>query len=247
MTREMRLRSAGMLFYIVLSVTLLLTEKGMCFANSMLTGMTNISGNTDWAGTLVAVAGLAIAVFTSDAVGWVFSSITMFLSPILDCHRPSRYFYANAWRKLTYDLKRKTIDDYERARDPQDKDAGLDERWKDYSADVFLSYFWQREPKQVAEWVSRRYTAFFVYLSSALGIFLGLVLSGFLTYRLGLGCTLCLKIAFVIAFLMMAFLGFTSLAPRTEARQMVDLWQRAAFDPDMKTVLDTIKQDLRTR
>ena len=248
MTREARIRSAGILFYIVLLVTLLLTQEGVQFTTDILNNVsentedTQNAENRDWAGTLVAVATLGTAVLTSDAIGWVFSEITMC---ILTKGRPG-YFYAMEWGKITCDLKGRIIENYERPRDPQhsDKDAGLDERWKGYSADVFLSYFWQQGPEKIVQWVSRRYTRFFITASSVCGMALALGLSIFLMWRFSLGMTVWWCCAVVISIAVMVSLRSSGAVARNEARQMVDIWLRAAFDEPMKTALNTMKQAL---
>jgi len=238
MTREARIRSAGILFYTVLLVTLLLTDKGWQFIINIFT---NMSEKADWAGTLIAVVVFGAMIFTSDAMGWVFSAITQLLLS-LGGGVPPGYFYAMEWRNLTYNLKDKTIEEYEKQRALQhsDKDAGLDERWKGYSDDVFLSYFWQQGPQALVEWVSRRHTRFWVGASSAVGMALALLLSIVLTGTLHLGTTVVWWLAVIILAVVLVIFWLTSASARTEAWQMTDIWLRAAFDPHMGKTLNSM-------
>jgi len=244
MTREMRIRSAGVLFYIVLLVTVLLTEKGCQFITSMLG---SVSKNTGWAGLLLTATTFGMAIFTSDAIGWVLSAIATFvISPLLDGNMPSGHFYDMEWSKLTYydKLKDEITKHYKSQHDPQhsDKDAKADERrWKHYSDDIVLSYFWQQGPERIVEWVSRRYTAFFIYRSSAVGILLALIASGIVVCAKGLGASVVLWASVCLWVVLMAFLWFMSDAPRREARQMVDLWLHAAFDDRMRKAVNSIQ------
>jgi quercetin dioxygenase-like cupin family protein len=241
MTREQRWKNTGALFCVVFVTALLLTNSGMQLVQGL-------QGNVDLSGVALTIFGLGLAFFTSESIGFLFSSLSVFLFwNAKGGRKPGFGGYSTEWRRLTYDFKGEIVKRYQTtAAEPGPKEqtsAVLRDSWEHYTPDVFLSYFWQQAPLPLVEWVSRRHSAFFSGLASILAIGVALLLSAGLIIGFGMGWTTGTVSVFVVsAVLAMAF-GYNAQAARTEAWQMIDLWMRGAFDPKMqKAIRDIMKR-----
>lgn len=236
MTRELRLRCAGLLFYITLAVSLLLTDKGIELLGSFP------PNDVGWFEALIALLGAGILVFTSDAVGFLFNSVAFAMWNERG-KMGAGFGYANEWTKLSYDLKSEVVQRFAATSDSnsQRRKHGLfEERWKDFSPDVFLSYFWQQAPRRLVDWVSRRHTAYFMGRSATLAISSGIGASIAAILRFGMGWTAWHICIYPFWTGMIIFMSYNYRAARVEALQMIDLWLADAFDPKIRGSLTDI-------
>lgn len=74
MTREFRLRPAGLLFYSIIALNLLLSDA----ARHYILNLMSAGSESGLFQSVVAVLSVGFLVFTSDVIGYVFSSIDVF-------------------------------------------------------------------------------------------------------------------------------------------------------------------------
>lgn len=231
--REVRFRFIGVLFYIIFLVSLLLTQGGVSLVRDLPT-------QSNLYQVIVAVVGLGALLFTSEAVGYLFNNIFLFLWNIRGGFKPTFGGYSLEWNKLSYNLKRKIIEHYENISSNSNQEQQhqrFDKRWKGYSADVFSSYFWQQSPKSLVEWVVRRHTVYFTSMSAIIGIISSLLLSGIVTWGFGLGWTVANTVFILFLAGLMIMIWFNAQCARIEGRQMIDLWLSGALNPKMQRTL----------
>ena len=238
MTREQRQRYAGTVFYLVLAASLFLTESGVGLVQSL-------QADVDLYQAMVALVALGGVFFTSEPIGILFNAVHVFLLwNVKGWRRPEFGGYAAEWRKLSYDLKRETVERSEALGAVQDKrqrSSAAEQGWKQYGPDVFLSYFWQQAPQPLIQWVSRRHTVFFVNRANILAIGIALLLSTVLIQGLGLVWTLGTCCVFVASCILVVFFEYNARSARTEAWQMIDLWMHAAFDSRVGKAIEDIR------
>jgi quercetin dioxygenase-like cupin family protein len=238
MTRESRIRNTGLLFYLVLLTSLILTDSGSELLCELMTNFDDTSR------VGIAIVSLGLAFFTSEPIGYVFNSIYIFLWNVRGGRRPEFGGYAAEWRKLTWDPKTETLKRYE-AGATMDGQAQPIKRpeghWEKYSPDVFLSYFWQQAPKSLVSWVSRRHTVFFMGRSVIVGMGLAMFLSVLFVLGFNMGWTLETIIVLVMTAILMAFIEYNVRGARTEAWEMVDLWIAKTFDRRMRKAVEDVE------
>jgi hypothetical protein len=256
MEREQRLRFIGFLFYAVLVLQLALTEEGTTFLRRVLSVQADSaviaqsessdsaaavgSDPTDWTGAVPALLGLGVVFFSSEASGYLLSSITTSLWNLMGG-------YSGVWkRNLRKDLKSHIVDLYAVKAESAVESAGqkmFDDRLKKLNVDVLLNYFWQTCPERLILWEERRVTAFFIGcyaafaigLANALGTALAWKWLGFTSWN---GAVLVASILFLLAILCNARSSYI------EMWQIIDLWQERLFDPTLHSVLRTAGQRL---
>jgi quercetin dioxygenase-like cupin family protein len=235
MMREQRTRYAGILFYLVFGLSLLFTESGMKLVQGLQT-------RADLSGILFPLIALGVAFFTSEPIGFLFTSVLFFFWNVRGGRKPEFGGYAAEWRKLSYDFNSEIINRYDSSNSLENgaRKGHAEEQWKEYGPDVFLSYFWQQGPRTLIDWVSRRHTAFFLGLSAIVAIALALILSTIIIVKLQMGWTLGTLSIFLISFMLAAFFGYNAQGARKEAWQMMDIWMRSAFDPQLGRALQDI-------
>jgi hypothetical protein len=245
MGREMRWRTAGILFYIVALSSLLLTKAGEEFIRNLFNNLDQL----DVYQLVVGLIGVGVGVFTSDAVGYVISTVVFFWWEILlGKFRSGEGGYSSEYQKrAAYNIKDIIIERYGQtkmkiSKAPQHEKFEL--QWKTYSADVFLSYIWQYAPSYIDNWDTRRYTIFFTNLSTATGILLGFITSIILIFIWNMGWTLSNYLIAVIVLSITIMLIWNADAARKEGWQMVDLWVAGIINPRLKKVLDDLKSNI---
>lgn len=237
--REIRFRFIGALFFIVLVLSLTLTKSGLGFFRTFPT-------QSDLYQVVISLVGLGILIFTSEASGYLFNTLFLYWWNVRGGFKLTRGGYSKEWNKLSYDMRHKIEEVYQHNSDNQQEEQHrrFDERWKGYSADVFLSYFWQQAPSSLTEWVSRRYTVFFTSRAALLGIVVAIILSGIFISVFGLGWTIANTIVLVFSVAVIIALWFNGQCARTEGWQMVDLWLCGILNPKMQQALSGMTHQL---
>lgn len=264
MPREMRYRTAGILFYLVVILNLALTQQGQNLVSALFASATpspsptqtvsplptpssspapmptcSPSTNSDAGKLWMAAFTAGVAAFTSDAVGFA-------LSALFFCIWQLRGGYSALWKKnLSYNPKDFILTEYRKSYRGAPDEASLhrrfEERWDSYSLEVFLSYVWQYAPKRLDEWHSRRLTVFFAYWSSILGVVLGFVVS----FTLSCAFHLCLTpVHMWIALIATFFVGlfcFNAWQVKKDVRQIVDLCVAGLLNPGLRMTMEGIK------
>lgn len=145
MERELRYKVSGILFYLIFIMNAVLTVKGHDFVLRIIDQILNPQANN--VPSIVPLVSVLLvggtALFTSDAIGYLFGSIFVFCWNSFGGERLQ-------WRKIGYDLQsqlsRLNIVDQSHY-------------YKDYK-DVVFNYFWQQNPDSIIQWAVRRDTAF---------------------------------------------------------------------------------------
>jgi len=256
MTRELRYRPTGVLFYLVFALSLILSKSSKVF----FCNLTIQDPQTGIYQAAAAILGVVAILLTSDAIGFVLSSLYIFWWNILRGRfRLGKGGFSKEYRKLAYDIKSYIIAQYRNI----DIASGIVEEHKSavktdylkaqhqkfekqlefYSAEVFLSYFWQQAPSSITEWVSRRFTVFFAGVSTILGILLGLLISGVVIMVCNLGWTASNTYVTIIFIIFIIVVGLNANYVRNEAWQMIDVWFAGVLNPRMRSIFNTIKKD----
>ena len=99
MGREVKLRPAGVLFYTVFILSLMMTQVGQTF----LVNLPSQSGQADVYQVVAAILGLGAVLFTSEAVGYVFETTHFFVwNVVRGKFRGGRGGYSAEWNRLGY-------------------------------------------------------------------------------------------------------------------------------------------------
>lgn len=240
MEREQRLRFVGILFYAVLVLHLALTREGSELIQTMLTEQPDstgvVSDQPDLAGLVPALVGLGVVFFSSEAFGYLLSSITQSLWNLLDG-------YSGVWkRKLFTNLRCYIVDCYSHKLRSAEQPAGKripQERLKKYNLDVLLNYFWQTCPERLIIWAEHRATAFLVGSYAVTAIALADLLACLLVGWRGLGWTSCNTVWLIVTIGFLALIIWNACCAYKELWQVIDLWQGRLFDPILHSVLRT--------
>jgi hypothetical protein len=239
MSRDLRIRSAGILFYIVLAMSLLVTHVSVNF----LRNLSFQPAQTDFYQLVTAALGLGTILFTSDAIGYLFSSIHIFMWNIVRGRfHQGRGGYSAEWQRLEYDLKAHIIKEFSlalRSSADQDRHRKIQKRWESYSSDVFLSYFWQQAPQGIVDWTSRRHTAFFTGMSTVIAIGLGLSISAIVISAFRMGWTNANWYITAISAIVAFMLYMNAQYARKEAFEIMDLWLSGKLNPQLQKILSS--------
>ncbi|MFB0534491.1 MAG: hypothetical protein ACETWR_05875 [Anaerolineae bacterium] len=160
MPREMRYRPLGILFYLVVVLSLAATRQGQCFVRQLFASSTGSDNAQLW----VAAFAVGAGVFTSDAVGFALSALFFFVWQLSGG-------YSALWeKKLSYNPKKFIVDEYGKKRQGAGDEAPthekFEEQWESYSSEVFLSlYFAPFQPNREQSLSS--YGAFLSHFKSA--------------------------------------------------------------------------------
>lgn len=234
--REIRFRFIGMIFYIIFLTNLLLSQT--CI--DIILGIENKDESNQ---ILVTLIGLGVLLFTSEAVGFLFSNISFFLWNIRGGIKPSDGGYSQEWNKLSYNFKKLVIYYYRNTQienDAEKVNSEYDKKLSQYSKDVFLSYFWQRAPKVIIEWVVRRHSAFFTNRSAIVAILLALLLSSLIIFIFGFNWNIANTIVTIICLSLISILWYNAIGSRKEGWQMIDLWLNAKLNTKMNKAISEI-------
>ena len=248
MEREQRLRFIGFLFYAVLVLQLAATVQGTKFLQGVLSdqpdpaaaAQSDQSEPTDFTGVVPALLGLGVVFFSSEASGYLLSSIITWGWNLTGG-------YSGVWkRSLGTDLRSQIVKLYADGnsipRQPA-RQGIFKDRLQEHNTDVLLNYFWQTCPERLVLWEERRVTAFFIGCYAAFAICLANILGSVLACTwLGLTCwngvVVVVSIPFLVAIVWNARCSYT------EMWQIIDLWQGRLFDPTLHSALRTAGQRL---
>jgi hypothetical protein len=224
MERELRFKIAGLLFYMAAGTILVSTTRATDFIRLLAVG----GQSNGYLGPVVAAVGVGAAIFTSEAVGFIFNALPLGWWRVFHGG-----FYPGEWRTLTRDPKQIV-----KSRCDSRGEASLpDALLGNTSSDVFLSFLWQQGPQHVVDWVTRRYTAFHTGFASSLGIWLGCALSASTVVKYDLGGRYLTWTIFAVWVLVGVVLMINAQYARRDARQMVDLWLAGEVDPNLRYAL----------
>lgn len=246
MNRELRLKVAGMLFYVILTLNLAFSTKGSKFFSGLSCG----PGNSGAYQAIAAIVGAGAVLFTSEAIGYLFTSIHVFLWNIIrGGFEKGLGGYSGEWKRLSYDPKLYITELYKDSIDSgqlkQDKE--FDKLVGTYNRDVFLSTIWLRAPKEIVDWATRRYTAFFLGMATLLSLFMGLLISIIAIKKLNMDWTTMNDCIFVLVSMFCAIVFCNAQYARNEARQIIDLWLAENLNPQFKAIMKKVtKQEVST-
>jgi hypothetical protein len=193
---------------------------------------------------VVSLATLLLAIFGSGTIGDFINQITYAVLGCVNGVCPGLW-YSGEWKRLSGNLRKKVVkrDGAYLAHDPNAPWGPFRDRWTRFTADVFLSFFWQQGPKGLVEWVSRRNTVFIKACTSLGAAILGLIVYVVLVWSAYFSCR-CWSAAAVcgVAGLFLVPTMWGGLNARKEARQMVDLWFGSLFDDEVRGRLTEIRK-----
>ena len=241
MTRELRLKLAGILFYLIFALNLAFSAKGIDF-------LLALPSRSEGSGTYQAVAavlGLGALLFTTEAIGYVFSNLhLLWWNIIRGKFKHEKAGYSAEWENLGYNMKATIITTYNNSsHQAGGKDhLEFERQWEFYTPDVFLSYFWQQAPKGIVDWAMRRNTAYFSGCSTVIGLALALILSGWIIHRWGFGWTDWNTSILVSTLFLSAIVYWNAQHSRKEAWQIIDLFLAEKLNPRFRHVLNQIGQ-----
>jgi len=219
MIREQRFRYVGTVFYFTFLLNLLLTDTGLKFGSTLFSDSSQIQ-------VFITALSLGALFFTSDAIGYLLSTIIRFAWNLWG-YLAGDGGYSREWKKkLRIPIKEniiKSLSEKPKEEQPNENES-IQVALNKYHYDVFVSYFWQRAPKPILEWVTRRHSAMFINWSCILSITLSYCIFIIIILTQKLGWT-DLNTIFCIfnSFLFFALLFLSHIA-RREAWQMVDFW-----------------------
>lgn len=241
MTRELRLKLAGILFYLIFALNLAVSAKGIEFLIALPSG-------SEGSGTyqaIAAVLGLGALLFTTEAIGYIFSNLHLIWWNIIrGKFKHEKAGYSAEWENLGYNMKNTIIDNYDLSIHQAGGEAHqkFERQFKSYTPDVFLSYFWQQAPKGIVDWAMRRNTAYFSGCSTVTGLVLALILSGWIIHKCGFGWTDWNTSILVSTLFLSAIVYWNAQHSRKEAWQIIDLYLAEKFNSRFKQVLNQIDQ-----
>jgi hypothetical protein len=190
MERNFRFRVSGLVFFIIILLHLAFTAKGQEFLSRLIS-----KSSLDQFQILATVASGVLLVFISDSVGFIFSSIYIFIFN-------SRLVggYSGIYTRRFGNLKNSIMDIYQSLKSPAPKDIHKDfsdqkfeARADKYNSEHFLIYFlWHRPDNVNAElndWVERRHTAYFTSYSCFVAAILSSATSLLIIFNSQLGFT----------------------------------------------------------
>jgi hypothetical protein len=242
MAREMRWRTAGILFYLVLVMSLMTTRVGEDFIRNLI----SIPAKADIYQVVLTILGTGFVLFSSDAIGFMLSAMAIFFWE--GRFQPGKGGYsADRLGRTSYNLKDIIIEQYKNA----SKTAGerlhekFEKQWETYSPDVFWSFiWWQYAPCYIVDWATRRYTMFFTNLSAATGVLFGLVFSALIIMVGQMGFTSTHLLILFVSLVWIYVLWQNAQHPRQEAWQMADVWVAGFTNPGLREILKTMERNI---
>lgn len=242
MTRDLRFRFTGIVFFITFAAALLLTQCGVQLCQAQVTGNGGKNGGSE---VLVAAIGVAAVLFTSEGLGFILSTLWMFQWYLRAGSKFSFSDYSDMWSDLAYDIKQAVLDECTSAIDAGSSSGRehrhLSKRLQEYVLDVYLSYFWQQAPPQLVQWVSRRVTTYLIYMSACTATAVAVGMSSALIWQLKLGWTVWNWLILLFAAVLAFTFYFNGRVSHTEGFQMIELWQSAMFNTEVRSALRTLR------
>jgi hypothetical protein len=234
MEREFRIRPTGLIFYLTLIVTLALTKNGITIIKGTFSDPCQASN--DISNTLISIAGLGLVIFTSDAIGYIFSS---FATAIFNLFGG----YSGLFKKcLSCNNLKKLISLY---RDSEEEIGDI--RPKDFKnrlksiplETLHVFFFWYREGHEnpLDKWVIRRFTAFFTAASSILAIIISQALAASIVLAFNWKLQLANCIWFFVLLLTIIAFVINGRDAIKRAMEAIDLWIANSTNPRFLSVL----------
>jgi len=241
MPREMRWRTAGILFYLILVLSLMVTQVGQDFIRNLFYSF----AKADIYQVVLTILGTGLVLFSSDAIGFMFSTMVLFFWE--GKFRPGRGGYSSEWlRRTSYNIKDIIIEQYKNAPKTTKIESLhkiFEKQWETYNPDIFLTFIWQFAPRYIDDWDTRKYSSFFTDLSTITGMFFGLVLSALIIWVWHMGFTLTHLIILLVSLAWIYMLWRNAQYARQEAWQMVDMWIAGFINPRLRKILNTLKKN----
>ena len=245
MTRETRFKYAGILFYTVLVVNLLLSERGW---NLIFNEGCSLQLNE----AIVALLGTGVALFTSEGIGYVFSTIAFCIWNIWDGGIVLGHGYEIQSKRLSIKLRDKVKESYVRINKTEPPNPGIFSE-PDYSLfrqkggcgfDVFHNFFWQGAPKHILNWAERGNNMLHTGRAVKCAIFIGLSISWIIIWKYQLAPTLrnlIFSLSYIIAMVIIWIVSYNS---HKTSIQMLELWLSWVFNDDVHLAMEDIKAKL---
>jgi hypothetical protein len=239
MQREFIYRPSGIIFYLFLILTLILTEPGLKFLNNLI-NFSDPKNDIDISSAVVGFVSLGLLFFTSEGVGYIFSSIVYAIFNV-------RGGYSGLFKsKLTYNNYRSEIQNLygrqKRATGPMDA-RKFNEKITQFTDESLLVYFFWFRDQHVSpldDWHTRRLTAYFTSRSSVVAILLAQIFGWFLIRMNGLQVSSYNLIWLAVSIILIVAFWVNGSAALKGALQVLDLWIAGATNPRFRKVLDTI-------
>ncbi len=238
MEREFRIRPTGLIFYLTLIVTLALTKNGITIIKGAFLVPSQASNNISNA--LIAITGLGLVIFTSDAIGYIFSSFATAIFNLFGGY--SRLFK----ECLSYNDFTALISLY---REDRKEETGVispkefENKLESISLETLhVFFFWYRDGHEnpLDEWVIRRYTAFFTAASSILAIIISQALAVLIVLVFNWHFQLTNWIWFVTLLLTIFAFVINGVDAILRALEAVDLWVASSTNPKFLSVLNKV-------
>jgi len=250
MTREFRMRPAGVLFFLIVGSNLLLTTE---ICKNILSLLSSLNEESSTLQVLIAVLSFGFLVITSDAIGYVFSLIDVFLWNL--CKRRLCEGYSSSywpgWDELGIDLQAIALELYEVAEEEK-SDKTLHQEfvkmWKSLSPDVILNYFWRQAPDTFIGFADRRNNAFYTNGAIRVGIVSALITSvlSIHLFNLGFNCIVHLVLFFGSLFVL-CIVHKNAKNAREEELQFIRLWLSSNINSTLKEVLNNMLPDEKVK
>jgi hypothetical protein len=171
MERDFRFRVSGLLFVIVILLNLAFSNNGKKLISDLLAKATNLE-------FLQILLGTILIVFASDAIGYIFNSIAVFI------FNRSGGYSGKFKKHLGYsELRDSIIQTYDSMNVELPNDFSHDKfrlKWDAYNTEhFFVNFFWHRSelPSNLNEWLERRYNAYFTAHSCSIALIIATLIS----------------------------------------------------------------------
>ncbi len=230
MERDFRFRVSGVIFFIVTLLHLALTDRGKDFISSL-------TNTPDTFQVIVAITSGVFLLFASDSVGFIFSTLFLFVFNL-------RGGYAGVYTRHLGSLNKFIVDIYNEMELPLPKDYSSEEfgkRLKKYNTEHFLIYFLWHRPDGVndnlSKWVERRHTAYFTSYSFIVAATIATFLSSLIISIYDLGFTPIHLTIFIITAAIFVVLVWNGERAMRDAIAVTDLHAAGFINPRVKRIL----------
>jgi hypothetical protein len=229
MERDFRFRVSGVIFFLIGLLHLAFTDKGKCF-------ILNLTNEPDTIQIIVAIISGVFLIFASDSMGFIFSTLFLFIFNIRDG-------YAGVYTRRIGNLKKTFMDIYNNSELQLPEDQSIKEfgeRLNKYNTEHFLIYFLWHHPDGVNDnlnkWVERRHTAYFTSYSIITAATIASLLSSLIIYIYDLSFTTQNQIIFMVTAIIFAILIRNGERAMRDAIAITDLHIAGFINPRVKEI-----------
>ncbi len=231
MDRKFRFRVSGLAFFIILLLHLIFTGKG----SSWVSGLTK---NIDQFQVIITVASGFFIFFTTDFIGFIFSSIFQFYFNCLGGY--------NKWfTKQIGNLNELILNDYQNpifSNEENIQRKELNHRWKESNAEQFLIYFFWHRPDGVSEhlndWIERRQTAYFTSCTFFTAALISTFFSIFIICKHNLGWAEGNTWVLMLTIIMVILIISNGNKAKQDAVAVTELYIEGSINPKFQEILD---------